>query len=179
MEEVLQIVRNILNRDYFFSKFSPLQVEDVTELWDICLTSTYFQFENKFYQQKEGMAMGNLPSPVVSNIFMEHSEETALDTADHKPAKSLRYVDDTFVVWPHGPARSQQFLHLNNLRTTIKFTMEIEANGTLPFLDVLIMKRGHNHHSWSRALLEKPPIVQLLENFPAFYGTRRFITTFT
>jgi hypothetical protein len=34
-------------------------------------------------------------------------------------------------------------------------------------------------HSWSRALLEKPPIVQLLENFPAFYGTRRFITAFT
>jgi hypothetical protein len=33
--------------------------------------------------------------------------------------------------------------------------------------------------SWSRALLEKPPVVQLLENFPAFYGTRRFITAFT
>jgi hypothetical protein len=34
-------------------------------------------------------------------------------------------------------------------------------------------------HSWSRALLGKPPIVQLLENFPAFYGTPRFITAFT
>jgi hypothetical protein len=34
-------------------------------------------------------------------------------------------------------------------------------------------------HSWSRVPLEKPPIVQLLENFPAFYGTRRFITAFT
>jgi hypothetical protein len=34
-------------------------------------------------------------------------------------------------------------------------------------------------HSWSRVLLEKPPIVQLLENFPAFYGTRIFITAFT
>jgi hypothetical protein len=33
-------------------------------------------------------------------------------------------------------------------------------------------------HSWSWALLEKPPIVQLLKNFPAFYGTRRFITMF-
>jgi hypothetical protein len=31
--------------------------------------------------------------------------------------------------------------------------------------------------SW--ALLEKLPIVQLLNNFPAFYGTRRFITVFT
>jgi hypothetical protein len=30
--------------------------------------------------------------------------------------------------------------------------------------------------SWSWALLEKPPIVQLLENFPAFYGTRMFST---
>jgi hypothetical protein len=30
-------------------------------------------------------------------------------------------------------------------------------------------------HSWSWALLEKPPIVQLLKNFPAFYGTQRFI----
>jgi hypothetical protein len=34
-------------------------------------------------------------------------------------------------------------------------------------------------HSWSWALLEKLPIVQLLENFPAFYGSRRFITAFT
>jgi hypothetical protein len=29
------------------------------------------------------------------------------------------------------------------------------------------------------ALLEKLPIVQLFENFPAFYGTRRFIIAFT
>jgi hypothetical protein len=36
-----------------------------------------------------------------------------------------------------------------------------------------------NSHSWSWDLLEKLPIVQLLENFPAFYGTRRFITAFT
>jgi hypothetical protein len=34
-------------------------------------------------------------------------------------------------------------------------------------------------NSWSRALLEKPPVVQLLKNFPAFYGTRRFITVLT
>jgi hypothetical protein len=32
---------------------------------------------------------------------------------------------------------------------------------------------------WSWALLEEPPSVLLLSNFPAFYGTRRFITLFT
>jgi hypothetical protein len=37
----------------------------------------------------------------------------------------------------------------------------------------------HHHHLWSRAILEKPPIVLLLKNLPAFYATRRFITVFT
>jgi hypothetical protein len=32
---------------------------------------------------------------------------------------------------------------------------------------------------WRWALLEEEPILQLLKNFPAFYGTRRFITVFT
>jgi hypothetical protein len=35
------------------------------------------------------------------------------------------------------------------------------------------------HSLWSWALLEKPPIVQPLKNFPEFYGNRRFITVFT
>jgi hypothetical protein len=74
---------------------------------------------------------------------MEHFEEIALDTADHKPAKWLRYVDETFVVWTHGPAGLQQFPHhINSVRPTVKFTMEVEANNTLLFLDVLVMKRG-------------------------------------
>jgi hypothetical protein len=89
------------------------------------------------------MAMGNPVFLVVSNIYMEHFEDIALDTANHKPAKWLRYIDDIFMVWPHGPARLQQFLHhLNSVRPTIKFTMEVGANDTLPFLDILIMKLG-------------------------------------
>jgi hypothetical protein len=93
------------------------------ELLDIYVATTYFQFEDKFYQQKEGMAMGNSVPPVVSNIYeMDHFEERALDTADHKPAKWLRNVDDTFMVWPQGPAKLQQFLHhLKSVRPTIKF----------------------------------------------------------
>jgi hypothetical protein len=52
MEEVLQIIRNTLSMDPTFPEHSPLQVEDVVELLDICLTTTYFQFEDKFYQKK-------------------------------------------------------------------------------------------------------------------------------
>jgi hypothetical protein len=33
--------------------------------------------------------------------------------------------------------------------------------------------------AWSRGLLEKLTVSQLVKKFPAFYGTRRFITAFT
>jgi hypothetical protein len=94
------------------------------ELLDICLTTTYFQVEDKFCQQKEGMT------------------KIALHTADHKPAKWLKYFDNTFVIWSCGPARLQKFLHhFNSLRPTMKYTIKVEANYTLLFLDVLIIER--------------------------------------
>jgi hypothetical protein len=80
-EEVLLVIRNRLSTDTYFPKRSPLQVEDLMELLKICLTTACVQFEDKFNQQKEGMAMGNSLSP------MEQFKEIALDTADHKPAK--------------------------------------------------------------------------------------------
>jgi hypothetical protein len=43
--------------DPSFPERSPLQVEDVMELLDMSLKTTYFQFEDKFYQRKEGTAM--------------------------------------------------------------------------------------------------------------------------
>jgi hypothetical protein len=47
VEEVLQVVRNGQNMDPSFSEFPPPQVEDVMELLDVCLTTMYFQFEDK------------------------------------------------------------------------------------------------------------------------------------
>jgi len=37
----------------------------------------------------------------------------------------------------------------------------------------------HSLTPWSRVLLEKLTGFQLVKKFPAFYGTRRFITAFT
>jgi hypothetical protein len=70
------------------------------EQLEVCLIITYFQ-DDKFFQQKDGMAMGSSLSSTVSNIFMEHFEKLALNSAQHKPSLWLRYLDDISVVWPH------------------------------------------------------------------------------
>jgi hypothetical protein len=72
--------------------------------------SQYNQVDDKFYEQKVGMAMGRFLSPVVSNIFMDTFEQLDSTTAQHKPKMWLRYVDDTVVIWPHGPVRLQEWI---------------------------------------------------------------------
>jgi hypothetical protein len=99
--------------------------------------------EDRFYQQKSGMAMGSSLSPVISNIFVEHFEQLALDLAPHKPAMWLRYVDDTFVVWLHGTEKLKEFFsHINSLGPTIQFTFETETGESLPFVYVLVYRNG-------------------------------------
>ncbi|XP_015118989.1 uncharacterized protein LOC107042456 [Diachasma alloeum] len=83
---------------------------------------------------------------------MEHFESEALKSAAQKPAVWFRYVDDTFVIWPHGRTGLNQFLEfLNAQHPSIKFTMEIEQNGCLSFLDILVCRNedgtlGHQVH---------------------------------
>jgi hypothetical protein len=84
-----------------------LQVEAIMELLQVCLRKTYFQVDDKFFQQKDGMDMRSSLSPNVSNTFMEHFEKLALDSAQHNPSLWLRYVDDMFALYPHGSERLQ------------------------------------------------------------------------
>jgi hypothetical protein len=48
------------------------------------------------------MAVGSSSSAILSNTYMEHSENLALDSTQHQPLLWLHYTDDTSVVWPHG-----------------------------------------------------------------------------
>jgi hypothetical protein len=106
------------------------------------LTTTYFMYDGAFYDKNDGVAMGSPLAPVIANYYMEHFEQQALSRAPRIPTQWYRYVDDTFVVWPHGEEELREFLdQLNSIHHNIKFTMKVEKNRSLPFLDVLVSRR--------------------------------------
>ena len=56
----------------------------------------------------------------------------------------FRYVDDTFVIWPHPQPTLPTFLdHLNGIHQAIQFTMEEEVEKRISFLDVMV-RRSEN-----------------------------------
>ena len=118
------------------TNLTPTQIAD---LLNFVLRSTYFQYNGSIYEQKDGAAMGSPVSAVTANLYMEEFEERAIATETYKPKIWKRYVDDTFTVlgkdYVHG------FLqHLNSQQPTIRFTMEIEKDNTIPFLDTSVSR---------------------------------------
>jgi predicted GIY-YIG superfamily endonuclease len=125
---------------------SPVALTDqppltILELLTFCIKTTFFQYKNDFYTQDFGMAMGSPLSPFLSNIFMEHFEDSFVQNYNYKPLIWWRYVDDIFAVYQHNEHHLNNFLnYINSIELTIKFTIEIEQNNTLSFLDILIKK---------------------------------------
>jgi hypothetical protein len=91
-----RFIRNKLQEDDTLVECSDREVDTIMELLQVCLKTTYFQSDDKFFQQKEGVAMGSCVSVVVSNIFMEHFKKLAPDMIEHN--RCGVYVDDTFVI---------------------------------------------------------------------------------
>ena len=86
--------------------------------------------------------MGGPTSAIVSEIYMQSLETTAITTADHPPKVWERHVDDVFSI-VHKSYLQALLEQINNLHPQTQFTKEKENNSILPFLDTLV-QRNHD-----------------------------------
>ncbi|PFX15354.1 hypothetical protein AWC38_SpisGene20429 [Stylophora pistillata] len=143
------------------------------DLLNICLTSTYFQYNGKHYKQLHGTAMGSPVSVVIAEIVMQNIEERALSTCRQTIPLWLRYVDDTFTAVRHDEIDAFHN-HLNEQNTDIQFTREVEENGKLPFLDCLV---SHNDNSLRTTVYRKPTHTDRLLDESSYNPTSHKATT--
>ena len=82
---VLEIIEDKLNEDKDLPQRTSMNTRHIIRLLEFCLRSTYFVFQGQYYEQTEGAAMGSPLSPIIADIYMEHFETSALETAPHRP----------------------------------------------------------------------------------------------
>ena len=127
----------------------PLPTEDIMDLLNLCLMSTYFQYNGKHYKQLHGTALGSPVSVVVAEIVMQNIEESALSTCRQTIPLWLRHVDDTF-------------------------TREDEENGKLPFLDCMVSR---DDNSLRTTVYRKPTHTDRLLDESSYNPTSHKATT--
>ena len=111
--------------------------------------------------------MGSPLGPTFANIFMCHLEEKFLAECPilFKPVYYKRYVDDTFsLFYQHDHA--QLFLDfMNTYHPNIKFTMDMENENKISFLDIDISKTVNG---FSTGVFRKPTFTGLGLNFLSY-----------
>ena len=113
---------------------------EITRLLSLMLKNNDFSFNNEWYLQVGGTAMGKKFAPNYANIFMAKWESEALGKCPKKPQCYFRYLDDIFIVWPHSREEFTEFFNiLNSHHPNIKLKSNIESN-SISFLDVTIFK---------------------------------------
>ena len=110
----------------------------IIDLLRLVLENNNFDFADKHYLQKKGVAMGSCVSPSVANIFMSQFERKYVYTHANKPFIWFRYIDDIFAIFTQSDEEIDNFIqHLNNVLPTIKFTFEMSKE-QVTFLDTLV-----------------------------------------
>jgi hypothetical protein len=51
---------------------------EIENLINIIIEQNYFQFNNKYYKQKEGLAMGAPTSAILSETYLQYIENTCI-----------------------------------------------------------------------------------------------------
>ena len=145
---------------------SDVDAKLLIRLMRIVLDQRWLEYQGKIYSQKEGLFIGNALSPILAEIFMG-SIEKSIEDKSWFPRFWIRYVDDILAV-VNRQSEEKILSELNILHANIKFTMEKEIEGKIPFLDLELSRQGHgisfniyrkptdaplciprdSHHSW-------------------------------
>ena len=97
----------------------------LTELAELVLKNSIFEFSDKTYKQIFGTATGTKFAPPYAILFMVALEEKILNKVKKKPNVWWRYIDDIFFIWEHGEESLKEFINeINSFHPTIKFTAD-------------------------------------------------------
>ena len=142
LDETIKILADRTFRNNWFNSEYDLNIskQDLIDLLGVATKGQLFQFNGSLYEQIDGIAMGSPLGPLLANVFMSSIEEK-LDFEGKLPPYYRRYVDDTLTVMPDF-STARDFLNtLNHAHPVIKFSMEVENDGMLPFLGVQLLNR--------------------------------------
>ncbi|CAJ0917692.1 unnamed protein product [Ranitomeya imitator] len=162
----IQSVRWLLTTNHMNPDLSDL----CCELLSIVLNNNFFLFEDTYYLQIKGSAMGSNVAPPYANAYMAHYEDTSIYTQDLFRSHALtwkRYIDDVFCVWGGDLRTLQAFFQV--LRTSwpgLDFTMTYDTH-QISFLDTLVIKDDNGNLSTD--LYSKPTDRNSLLHYSSFH----------
>jgi hypothetical protein len=152
LEPTLNTVKHHINRQNINKEKKNFLIKSI----ELCTSLNQFQYRGKFYKQMSGLPMGSSLSPKLASFFMLHLENK-VKRQKWFPRVYIRYVDDIFAVVKKNDVEKIRE-NLSSQFDSINFTVEMEDNNQIPFLDILVKREEEN---LSFSIYRKPTSTQL------------------
>jgi hypothetical protein len=134
---VIEIIQQILNNTTE-QLSTKIEIQNMTHT---VLDQNFFIFNNEYYKQETGLAMGAPSSAILAEIYLQSLEHNKIYNIliKHKIKGYFRYVDDILIIYELQTTNIQNVLHeFNNIHKDIQYTKEDETNNTINFMDLTI-----------------------------------------
>jgi hypothetical protein len=106
----------------------------------LILKHNYVEFNDCFFLQTGGTAMGTPAAVTFASLFMESLEDSFFASAVLMPLYYKRFIDDILFLWQHSLADLLIFIQgLQSMHPKIKFEVVIDST-SVDFLDLCIFK---------------------------------------
>ncbi|XP_056425917.1 uncharacterized protein LOC130367520 [Hyla sarda] len=131
-------------KDSIVSDFSPAKVDFVISLLKLILHNNYFSFNDEFFLQTSGTAMGTNVAPTYANVYMAVLEEKSVYASTHSSHVLgwWRYIDDIFLIWSGSEIELTLFhQYLNSIDPNISFSLT-SSTTRVNFLDTNVTIMG-------------------------------------
>ena len=121
LDETIEICLNELFK--YSQTVSGLNKKQVLEILLLTTKENIILFDQKYYSQIDGVAMGSPLGPTLANIFLCYHETMWLKSCpkSFKPVYYKRYVDDIFVLFEKPEQVSRFVKYMNKTHKNIKF----------------------------------------------------------
>jgi hypothetical protein len=119
-KHIINVINNILENNIEIQ--SKIQRE-IIYILKLIMEQNYFQFDQKYYKQTEGLAMGDPTSAILAETFIQHTEHDHLYPIliAHEIIAYYRYDDDIFIIYDENQTNIEQTLYeFNSIQPSIK-----------------------------------------------------------
>jgi hypothetical protein len=158
-----QLARKVILEEWdTIKKYTDIPKGLFMDMFDLCLENSYFLCKGKFYKVKIGVPMGASSSVPISSIVMNVLLRYVLNKLPFEVPFCYRFVDDLLLAIPADQVETTVDT-FNSYNGFIKFTVELEKNGVLPFLDMEIHRNENG--SLTTTWYSKPSATNRIINY--------------